>query len=1505
MSESTSQEEPKPAQENGKEDKERNQEATKVKEPMKSSRSIPDSLALGICSNVAGTAANKVKSQELNLEQPKISTCSLEDSRISKNTVFRKPAEVIFNLDQTAQNSKLEQSWKKNLFERVQARAQAMQQKIIDKENLKKELEKKAEEKLPTDNLAKEWFNTENMTLNTRAYLLDKLLPTLVPGMEKMLMQVEKKKLLAEVDIPTKFDPINHLGEYLMRNNPNYIKDSGMSGYQRVMRNIAEDLKINVPSTTYNRVSKMKENIKQKREQIECMNKVKAKVANTWKQALQEQFNEWILDPKGMIPMIVIQNVLHEFFQNPNFQLACCQQLDIADSMEPRLNKMEFIEFIYSHIAGFKSEMFEELLKHLCHCADEFREVIKTDMRRQMFAELFLHCDHGKVGFLDRQRTLALLETFYDQSSKVLRGLLRNPRQWPFVEFGEIDLPEFWGDMDNQKHIYEDFDKVLLEMNTLHASKHTKHASKSQSKLLANPEDQHKHDKHRKSTLPQSPPEQQRGTTANQEPNRISTKEQDKESTGEQELNKESVAKRGTYTGSTPEQGSSRELIIEQRPHIESITEQGEPPGIHTEPAAEQGLYRESVTAQGQHEESTTGQGSHRGSPEEQGPHRESVLEQGPHRGSVAEQGAHRESVVEQGPLRGSTAEQQPPIETIPEKQEDIDSTSQSRKGSILRESEKSKEAISFEYTEILPQEERTQGQIYEEQLFMSPELQEKISVSSRKGHLSETEKKEVQRDKSCEPKSQKIEGKSWSGELLTCNWNTKYAKCEEEEQANLIYGNSRFTDLHSMIRNIQSYKEIKGRSAFNGVSFNLLQFVQLLETFVGEDAPLSVSEALTSFFKKGFVETKEEKRSGLEEARQNASQVRRGLLLNALFQKWDCDSSGFLDLNEVDELLYTYKEGMEKESMKKAKLHIQFPKPHPGHEVRLSSKQFQKYIELVVSELRGNEDQVLESVVEFLMNTLERSRVESLRNCARQKWLHQIQRAAETSGVSLEPVYAETFKALTQDAEAHGNKKISAHISLLEENLLLPDRGNVLLRNIACTLDDAPFVLNKVLYRDMKGISFTVVDEGKPIHVPQVQNHGNIFFWNHSRKKNDQNGSFLALPLQDAYMRIFGVLAVDTLRDPQKINIFLPHEIKFYQGVAHVFSTAYHYVHSREHILHVVITGISWLYNITSSITAITTYFTEPSPAKDSDYVLRNMMVTGHLGLTEIHRNPPIIFRKTCIFRDFLFKCTDSSEVVLASVCGENHIVVPLRERTGEALGALDVNIGRSKMLLYREFKDLQKMTKVIQVACNEILGELSGEIKKNYILEIENVGAVQRAGILFFRVMLKELQQCLRLLTSMDFVSLLLYDYDLLAEPKSPDSQSQELEANIRLVQDILKGIILFFHPELELSSDLGNWDQCKLYVNQYLVENICDFDPTARKLKVNLKLIDEYIRDHSRIEVWTFGNTAIEYLYHWAHICSALMKLNKKINSAISPPLPSETDSYVYAKCQGEAC
>lgn len=96
--------------------------------------------------------------------------------------------------------------------------------------------------------------------------------------------------------------------------------------------------------------------------------------------------------------------------------------------------------------------------------------------------------------------------------------------------------------------------------------------------------------------------------------------------------------------------------------------------------------------------------------------------------------------------------------------------------------------------------------------------------------------------------------------------------------------------------------------------------------------------------------------------------------------------------------------------------------------------------------------------------------------------------------------------------------------------------------------------------------------------------------------------------------------------------------------------------------------------------------------------------------------------------------------------------------------------------------------------------------------IPEVEKVGEVQRAGILFFRIMLQELQESLQLLTSTDFVSLLLYDHNPPAKSKSPPDKSQELKDNTKLVHDILMGVILFIHPELELSSDLGNWDVCK---------------------------------------------------------------------------------------------
>lgn len=65
-------------------------------------------------------------------------------------------------------------------------------------------------------------------------------------------------------------------------------------------------------------------------------------------------------------------------------------------------------------------------------------------------------------------------------------------------------------------------------------------------------------------------------------------------------------------------------------------------------------------------------------------------------------------------------------------------------------------------------------------------------------------------------------------------------------------------------------------------------------------------------------------------------------------------------------------------------------------------------------------------------------------------------------------------FFTCKQDADAHGQGKVvSAYIAMLERNDVSPKRGDFLLRYVAATLDHCDKVLNKALFKDMKGIRY------------------------------------------------------------------------------------------------------------------------------------------------------------------------------------------------------------------------------------------------------------------------------------------------------------------------------------------------------------------------------------------------------------------------------------------------
>eukprot|EP00075_Anas_platyrhynchos_P038363 XP_027327616.1 EF-hand calcium-binding domain-containing protein 5 isoform X3 [Anas platyrhynchos] len=1169
--------------------------------------------------------------------------------------------------------------------------------------------EEKVKKREPCDWLCKEWFSDEKESLDTRTYLLDKLLPTLIPGVEKLLMQVERKNVLVPDKEPTKFDPITFLGEYLMRHNPQYDISTKPGPYLRGMKMVTEELKTEMADTAPERLARMKAEAKTKRKEREQVENMKSEQKEMRKEALAIQFKEWTVDISGRIPVALIQSALRSFLDVVASapmdvrEAIYDRKLEIIDTLEQKVNIDEFTEYVHSYTENFSSDMFQEILKHLRQCALDFQKAIRCDMWRQMFTDLFLDCDYGKVGLLDRQKILALLEEFYDRSPMSAKRRFCNPRQWPIIELQEIELADFWGDLHDQE--------VCEEL--------------------------------------------------------------------------------------------SENLVLSQAEISEGEILPCEPVGDNS-----QGSYEMSTSVS------------------------ESPLEQMDM--SEAETGGI--SKEEKQAAESSDAEDAPVAEAVKE--------TAARKESSLSEH-------SGQFGQQTSSETRLQDEDLQDQ-GKGPAYSDRQDSQAEAGQEFEL---------------------PWSGDLLTFDLSFKYSSYGERIPEEWICEDTRFADLRPIMADIQNRCTSRVRSAFDEHCLNLPQFVQLLETFVGQDIPLPTVKSLIEFIKEEYKQTEESKIEQLEKVRRTSRLAHRKLLLEALFEKWDKNASGFLDLKEVDAVLSTFKEGMEKEALRKAKSHFSSRYPQSSRVEKLSPEAFQTFLELVASEFTGNEDEVIANIVEFLTMSVERSWMECLQSLTRRKWLHNIQQAAETSGASMEPVYKAVFKALSQDAEAHGdNKKISAYIALLEENQLSPERGQILLHYVACTTDDAPYVLNQILYKDMKGVSFAAVEEGKPIHVPRVQLHGNIHFWNYDRPVEERRGSLLVLPLQDAHWNVFGILGIDTLRDQSEKTIFLTHEISFCQGVSLAFSKAYHHVCALENVLQMTLTALDWLYPRVSSIHAVTTYLVEPGKDQTCDYALRKMITTDNTGQKEIHTSAVLFLRKENLLRDYLFKCIDTSEVVCTSVCGEYHVAVPLRDLSRQAFALFDISIGHHQKLSPHEYKDLQKMLKMAQAACCEILKIPSEETKPTYVLEAEHMNS-RHAGILFHRFMLQDLRECVQKLSAESFAEIKGYE-----EPPA-------------LIHNIVKAVLLLFNPNWKGSEKIESWSQCIQNLDDNLIQEIYCFDPTAPSVQVQGELLLDCIGGVPRAELWKQGSVPAEYLYNWVHTCLSLMEMTKSLQNKEVPDFTSK--------------
>ena len=363
----------------------------------------------------------------------------------------------------------------------------------------------------------------------------------------------------------------------------------------------------------------------------------------------------------------------------------------------------------------------------------------------------------------------------------------------------------------------------------------------------------------------------------------------------------------------------------------------------------------------------------------------------------------------------------------------------------------------------------------------------------------------------------------------------------------------------------------------------------------------------------------------------------------------------------------------------------------------RLTKQEFRKLVVQIADALPGPEES-FEYLVNFMHGSIKLSMTEQLRGSCRRRWLVEMQQAIITTGLSLENVFRAAFQAIYKDAELHGGRKqVNVYVALAErvpENERLTHGDGICLRYVAATPKDSPIVLNKRLYSDMSGVSLTVIESGRPIHVPSIGTHGNIHFWNPDQKEGD--GSLLVLPLKETSRKqVFGVLAVDTLGDPQNLTMggvagagFTGHEIKFYQGVAAALADAFRVVQHAVDLTNQLAKAVPIVFEQVDAVLQCTIYLTEidprtswiePKDEAEGDVVLRKIIeATRSKSKTEqIGTQPARLLREQNVFREYVFNCAASGMTVAKRSYGERKIAVPLRRPSdGKTVAVFDLGV-------------------------------------------------------------------------------------------------------------------------------------------------------------------------------------------------------------------------------------
>ena len=164
---------------------------------------------------------------------------------------------------------------------------------------------------LPVDILAREWLNLVSLSPESRIYLLENILPLVILGIEKLCTEVSKKSLEDSVELTSEFNPINYLGQYLMRNNPQYSNFAEASPYMRGLKQASNELREQVLHLEESKLAKLKASARRRREEREKEEaRVKEVKANKM-EAVRMVFRDWVIPEETTVELSQVSTCIH------------------------------------------------------------------------------------------------------------------------------------------------------------------------------------------------------------------------------------------------------------------------------------------------------------------------------------------------------------------------------------------------------------------------------------------------------------------------------------------------------------------------------------------------------------------------------------------------------------------------------------------------------------------------------------------------------------------------------------------------------------------------------------------------------------------------------------------------------------------------------------------------------------------------------------------------------------------------------------------------------------------------------------------------------------------------------------------------------------------------------------------------------------------------------------------------------------------------------------------